>query len=63
MQNVEHWGQVAQLRGHSLDVVDLAWAENDAFLASCGCVGLLEWMGRCITHTHTHTFITGWTRW
>lgn len=33
--NVEHWKCVSTLRGHSGDVLDLAWSPYDAWLASC----------------------------
>ncbi|XP_070205322.1 protein HIRA-like isoform X2 [Littorina saxatilis] len=32
---VEHWRAVATLRGHSGDVLDLAWSPQDVWLASC----------------------------
>ena len=32
--NVESWRCVHTLRGHGGDVLDLAWAPNDAFLAT-----------------------------
>ncbi|EEC06110.1 histone transcription regulator, putative [Ixodes scapularis] len=35
MVNVEHWKCVSTLRGHSGDVLDLAWSPHDAWLASC----------------------------
>lgn len=33
--NVEHWKCVSTLRGHSGDVLDLAWSPCDVWLASC----------------------------
>lgn len=33
--NVEHWKCVSTLRGHSGDVLDLAWSPFDSWLASC----------------------------
>ncbi|KAL1422640.1 hypothetical protein MTO96_021854 [Rhipicephalus appendiculatus] len=33
--NVEHWKCVSTLRGHSGDVLDLAWSPFDTWLASC----------------------------
>lgn len=35
MANVEHWRCLASLRGHSGDVLDLAWSPHDAWLATC----------------------------
>lgn len=32
---VEHWRSVATLRGHTEDVLDLAWSPQDVWLASC----------------------------
>jgi protein HIRA/HIR1 len=33
--NVEQWRCAATLRGHSGDILDLAWSPNDMMLASC----------------------------
>ena len=33
--NLENWCRVAACRGHEMDVLDLAWAPDDAMLASC----------------------------
>jgi len=34
-ENVEHWQRVKLCRGHTLDVVGLAWAPDDSHLVSC----------------------------
>ncbi len=33
--NLENWKHAASLRGHSNNIVDLAWAPGDAHLATC----------------------------
>lgn len=33
--NVEHWSRIKLCRGHTLDVVGLAWAPDDSHLVSC----------------------------
>merc|ERR1712238_449385 len=33
--NYENWKRLRVLKGHSLDVVGLAWSPNDMFLVSC----------------------------
>lgn len=33
--NPEHWSRIKLCRGHNLDVVDLAWSPDDAYLVSC----------------------------
>ncbi|XP_029648641.1 protein HIRA [Octopus sinensis] len=35
MVNIEQWRPVFTLRGHSGDVLDLAWSPHDAWLATC----------------------------
>jgi len=32
---LEHWSRIKLCRGHSLDVVGLAWAPDDSYLVSC----------------------------
>lgn len=34
-QHVEHWNRIKLCRGHTLDVVGLAWAPDDSHLVSC----------------------------
>ncbi|KAI2501187.1 TUP1-like enhancer of split [Fragilaria crotonensis] len=34
-ENVEHWSRIKLCRGHTLDVVGLAWAPDDSHLVSC----------------------------
>jgi len=35
VDNYENWKRLRVLKGHSLDVVGLAWSPNDMFLVSC----------------------------
>ncbi|KAJ1989745.1 HIR complex subunit [Dimargaris cristalligena] len=45
--NVENWKVVRRLAGHASDVTDLAWAPENAYLATCGLDSTIYiWDGR-----------------
>ncbi|KAI8093179.1 WD40-repeat-containing domain protein [Halteromyces radiatus] len=51
--NHETWRAVKYLRGHDSDVQDLAWSNNNQYLASCGVDGfIIIWDARTFEQIH-----------
>ena len=62
--NVENWSITGKYRGHSSDVIDIAWSPDDSMLASCSLDNLvIIWdcrSGALITTLRGHTsFVKG----
>ncbi|ORZ04888.1 WD40-repeat-containing domain protein [Absidia repens] len=51
--NHETWRAVKYLRGHDSDVQDLAWSNNNQYIASCGVDGfIIIWDARTFEQVH-----------
>ncbi|PKI85312.1 Hir1p [Malassezia vespertilionis] len=62
--NIEHWRPHRRLPGHESDVTDVAWSQNDAYLATAGLDSLvLVWSGETFDRLRTirghHGFVKG----
>mmetsp|Transcript_10165 Transcript_10165/g.30783 ORF Transcript_10165/g.30783 Transcript_10165/m.30783 type:complete len:621 (-) Transcript_10165:1580-3442(-) len=59
------WTRASTLRGHEMDVLDLAWSTNDDYLASCSIDNkVLVWSTRSITVMMTPVrVLTGHSNW
>lgn len=52
--NLEHWRPHRRLPGHESDVTDVAWSENDAYLATSGLDSLvIVWSGSTFDRLRT----------
>lgn len=53
-----HWSRIKLCRGHTLDVVDLAWAPDDSHLVSCSLdkdAPIIVWKLTDLNNTHSIT--------
>ena len=65
--NVENWSIAGKYRGHSSDVIDIAWSPDDSMLASCSLDNLvIIWdcrSGAMITTLRGHTSLVKGVAW